>query len=84
MKQDKALKPEDGAIFCFDIEDFGADGFRASCGAVAEDGGEYLEEIPLTEMFETRAEAQLWVAKIGAGRGFETFHRRPRRQAHKQ
>jgi hypothetical protein len=78
MNQSKVLTPEDGAIFCFDIEDLGTDGFRASCGAVADDGDDCREEMPQFETFETRGEAQKWIAQIGARRGFREFHRRVR------
>ena len=74
MNQSDVLTPEDGAIFCFDIEDLGADGFRASCGAVADGGDEYTKELPHIEMFETRGEAQRWIAQLGTRRGFRKFH----------
>ena len=78
VNESKVLTPEDGAIFCFDIEDLGADGFRASCGAVANDGDDYLDEMPRIEMFETRGEAQRWIAQIGTRRGFREFRRQVR------
>jgi hypothetical protein len=76
VNQSKVLTPEDGAIFCFDIEDLDADGFRASCRAVAGHGDSYLEEMPQIETFETRGEAQKWIAQVGTRRGFRQFHRR--------
>ncbi len=78
MNPSDVLTPEDGAIFCFNIEDLGADGFRASCGAVADGGDEYIKEMPRIEMFETRGEAQRWIAHVGIRRGFREFRRRVR------
>ncbi len=78
MNRSKIQRPAHGAIFYFDIECLGADGFRASCHAPANDGDDSLEEKPQIEMFKTRGDAQRWIAQVGTRRGFLKFRRRVR------